>query len=226
MKTDYNSFTKTCIEELKILQAKFQEKYNLDSYEAWFYDQTTGLLTFSSGGEELNFKYFEVGSFSEKSNTWKWSWDNDHTLDEVKETTKLIKEFGQKSDFHKLTTGCFQSDEFEAWEFTAIAAKLTDGIGVYRPVDDEQLQFFLVVTEFVDNEAAKNIKDKHVQCDAHEAGRRAFVCKHLNHTDKVGFEEAFETTEGMELVEDDDLQAWCDECEIVRKKEGNGMINQ
>jgi hypothetical protein len=37
--------------------------------------------------------------------------------------------------------------------------------------------------------------------------------------DKVGFEESFETIENMELGEDDDFQAWCDECEIVRQQE-------
>jgi hypothetical protein len=217
---DYNSFAKKCVDDLKILQDKFQEEYDLDWYEKWFYNQATGLLTFSSSDVELNFKYFQVGSFSEKSKTWKWSWDNDHTLDNVKETTKQIKEFGKRSNFPKLTNGYFPSDEFEAWEFTAIAAKLTKGIGVYRPGKDEQLQIFLVITEFVDNETAQNIKDKYVKCGAHEYKRRAFVCQHLNHTKKVGFEESFETSEDMELMDEDDFQAWCDECEIVREKEG------
>jgi hypothetical protein len=76
---DYNSYAAKCVEELKVLQNKFQEAYNVDWYENWFYNQATGLLTFSTGDAELNFKYFEVGSFSQKSNTWKWSWDNDHT---------------------------------------------------------------------------------------------------------------------------------------------------
>ena len=138
----------------------------------------------------------------------------------MKETTKQIKEFGKRSNFPKLTNGYFPSDEFEAWEFTAIAAKLTKGIGVYRPGKDEQLQIFLVITEFVDNETAQNIKDKYVKCGAHEYKRRAFVCQHLNHTKKVGFEESFETSEDMELMDEDDFQAWCDECEIVREKEG------
>lgn len=218
--TDYNTFAEKCVDELKILQGKFQEDYDLDWYENWFYNQVTGLLTFSSTEVELHFKYFEVGSFSQKSNTWKWSWDNDHTLENVKEVTKLVKEFGQRASFPKLTAGCFASNDFEAWEFTAIAAKLTNGIGVYRPVNDEQLQIFLVITEFVDNETAQRIKDNYVQCGAHEYRRRAFVCRHLNDTTKVGFEEAFETYEDMELSEDDDFQAWCDDCEAVRQKEG------
>ncbi|MBB2145386.1 hypothetical protein GM921_07820 [Pedobacter sp. LMG 31464] len=217
---DYNSFAKKCVDDLKSLQDRFQEEYDLNWYENWFYNQATGLLTFSSNEVELNFKYFEVGSFSEKLNTWMWSWDNDDTLDNVKEKTKLIKRFGQRSNFSRLTNGCFQSDEFEAWEFTAIATKVTNGIGVYRPVNHEQLQIFLVITEFVDNEVAQNIKDKYVQCDIHEYKRIAFVCQHLNHTSKIGFEEAFETSEDMELMEEEDFQAWCNECEVVRLKEG------
>ncbi len=217
---DYDSFALTCVKDLKVLQDKFQNEYDVDWYDNWFYNQSTGLLTFSTGGHELNFKYFNVGSFSEKSNTWKWSWDNDATLDNVKEKANIVKEFGQRSNFLKLITSYFNSDEFEAWQFVAIAAKLTNGIGVYRPVDDRQLKMFLVATEFVDNETAKKIKDKYVDCEAHEYRRIASVCKHLNHKTKVGFEEAIETFEGMELLDNDDFQAWCNECEVVRQNEG------
>ena len=217
---DYNSFAKKCAEELKVLQDKFQNDYNLTWYENWFYSQHTGLLTFSTGDKELNFKYFNVGSFSERSKTWKWSWDNEFTLDSVKEATIQVKEFGQKSNFPKLINGQFNSDEIEAWEFAAIAARVANGIGVYRPVNDSRLQIFLVITEFVNNELAQNIKDRYFECRAHECQRRAFVCKHLNYTTKTGFHEAFDTSEGMELLDDDDFQAWCDECEVLRQKEG------
>jgi hypothetical protein len=217
---DYEKFSETCVGELKVLQDKFQTEYDIDWYDNWFYNQSTGLLTFSTGEAEINFKYFQVGSFSKTSNTWRWSWDNDHTLDNVKKTTKLIKKFGERSNFSKLINGCFASDEFEAWEFTAIAAKLTNGIGVYRPVGDDELQIFLVITEHVNNETAKKIKDKYIECSNHEYRRVAFVCKHLDFKNKVGFHEAFETFEDMELLEDDDFQAWCNECETVRQQEG------
>ena len=217
---DYDSFAETCVKELKVLQDKFQNEFDVDWYDNWFYNQSTGLLTFSTGEQELNFKYIDIGSFSENSKTWKWSWDNDTTLETIKQQVNIVREFGQKSNFGKLTTGYFDSDEFEAWEFVAIAAKLTKGIGVYRPVSDRQLKIFLVITELVDNETAKSIKDKYVECGSHDYRRRAFVCTHLNNVNKVGFEEAFDTFEDMELLEDDDFQAWCSECEIVRQKEG------
>jgi hypothetical protein len=216
---DYDNFAEKCVEDLKQLQDKFNKDYEISFYENWFYNQVTGLLTFSTGDKELNFKYFDIGSFSEKSKTWKWSWDNEDTLDNVKTKALLMKEFGQVNNIVKLTNGLFDCSEAEAWEFAAIAAKLGNGLGVYRPVNDNQLKMFLVVTEFIDYETAKSIKDKYVQCNIHEYRRRAFVCKHLNKKDKVGFEESFETSENMELGEDDDFQAWCDKCELIRQHE-------
>ena len=215
----YTDYSEKCVEDLKSLQENFNKKYNLDWYENWFYDQATGLLTFSTGEKELNFKYLEVGTYSKNTNTWKWSWDNTNTLPKVKEKVSLIKDFGQKFNHQKLTSGYFESTEEEAWEFTAIATKIVNGISSYRPVSDHLL-IFMVILEFVDNETAQDIKDKYVSCNAHESGRRAFVCKHLNKTAKVGFEESFETYEDMELLDDDDFQAWCDKCESVRQQEG------
>src|SRR5580698_5164427 len=114
---EYADFAEKCVEELKVVQDRFQRKFDLTWYENWFYDQTTGLLTFSTKDIELNFRYIDIGSFSEKSNTWKWSWDNSTTLASIKERTNLVKDFGQRSGFPKLTEGYFASDEIEAWEF-------------------------------------------------------------------------------------------------------------
>lgn len=217
MKLDYIEFAENCVNEIKSLQDELISDFSLGSYDNWYYDQATGLLTFSTKDEELNFKYFSVGTFSNNTNTWKWSWDNEHTLDNVKLKSLNVKEFGETNNYDKLTNGYFESNEEEAWEFTAISAKVTNSIGIYRAVD-EHLLIFLALTEVVDNETAQKLKDKFVSCSVHEKGRVAFVCKHLNKETKVGFEESFETFEDMELYEDDDFQAWCSECEIVRQK--------
>lgn len=220
MKTlDYNNYAEKYVQELKVLQDIFQKEYDLNSYTSWFYNQSTGLLTFSKEGKELNFEYMQVGSFSQNSGTWKWSWDNEETLANVKEKATLCKEFGEHSNFLKLTEGCFVSDEVEAWEFTAIALRLAKGIGVYRPLIDEQLQLFLVITAFVEQEVAQSMKDKYVECSKHKSNRIAFCCQHILTEKKVGFEELFETYEDMELDEEDDLWAWCDACELQRQKE-------
>lgn len=215
---DYDTFAPKCVEQLKAIQDKFYKEYSINDYTKWFYNQSTGLMTFSSEEREVNFRYFSVGSFSTKTNTWKWSWDNSSTMDNVKEQIESVKEFGIKYNYPKLAGGYFESNEVEAWEFAAIALKVAGGIGVYRPVD-ENLQLYFVVTEFIDNETAQVIKDKYIDCAKHDFNRIAFVCQHIIGKEKVGFEEAFETHEGMELGEDDDFQAWCNECETIRQQQ-------
>jgi len=45
---DFHDFAKIAIDELKVVQSNWFAKYDIDSYSNWFYDQSTGLLTFSS----------------------------------------------------------------------------------------------------------------------------------------------------------------------------------
>ena len=155
-KQTYSDFAKSCVDGLQVLQDTFKKNFDLDSYDNWFYNQSTALLTFSTGDREINFKYLAVGTFSKTSKTWKWSWANEHTLNSVKQDIHIVKEFGEERNYIKLTDGYFASDEVEALEFTAITTKLVDGIGVYRPVSDDLL-LFMVLLEYVDPIEAINI---------------------------------------------------------------------
>jgi hypothetical protein len=50
--------------------------------------------------------------------------------------------------------------------------------------------------------------------------RIAFICKHINKTTKTGFIEPRNFMPWDELEEDEDLQAYCFECEKVLEQEG------
>ena len=114
----YTDFLTECFEELEQQQERFIEEYDINSFPKWFYDQASGILTFSIENQELNFRYHEVGTFSKLSNTWKWSWDNEHTLKKVKERLEEVRLLGEHKGFKKLTTGLFESSEEEGWDFT------------------------------------------------------------------------------------------------------------
>jgi hypothetical protein len=60
---DYDVFATSCVEELKVLQETFLNGYDVNGYPNWFYNDSTRLLSFSTGDEQINFKYFSVGSF-------------------------------------------------------------------------------------------------------------------------------------------------------------------
>ena len=50
---DYKSFAEECVQDLMALQEDFHSEYNVNGYENWFYNQGTGLLTFSTGDDPM-----------------------------------------------------------------------------------------------------------------------------------------------------------------------------
>lgn len=77
--------------------------------------------------------------------------------------------------------------------------------------------------ECIDNdETAKEIKSKYIQCENPDYRRGVFVCKHLNFKNKVGFHEAFETFKNMKPWEDDDIRPSVTDVKLTDRKRGNG----
>lgn len=212
---DYTKFSNNMLKEFNAIQEHFRAHFKIDDYPHWIYDQTTELLTFSTDTEEINFKFIPIGTYSTKTETWMWAWSNTSSIEKSKNQLLKVREFGIEKGFEKLKEGYFESDKYQGWEAIAIANKILGGIGGYR-VESEHLEIYMLVMEQIENEAAHKIKEQIINCDRHGTNRMAFVCQHLNTEIKTGFEEAFPTFKGMELGEDDDLQAWCDLCEAER----------
>jgi hypothetical protein len=210
-------FKEKCVDELYNLQEEFKKMYDLDKHKEWYYDHRLGIFTFKFDEHAYYFEYVDVGSFSNNTNTWKWSWENGHTPDKVKCGMDRVPMFGKENDYDQLTTGLIEGDRQIGWEMTAIANRFIKGFGAYRAVSDH-LDIYFLFTNEVDEATYTKIKEKYVECGEHGSRRRAFICQHLNHNKKTGFEEAFPTYPDMDLEEDDDFQAWCSDCEKVRVK--------
>ena len=218
----YNEFSQEKLDNLMQIQDAFKEQFNIDGYENWFYDSESELLRlYNSDGDEIFFRYIPVGTYSREKETWMWSWFNKSSIEKSKEKVLVVKEFGTENQYEKLQQGTFPSDEFDGWELTSICLDFLNVIGAYKVISDH-LDFYMVLMgiEDVDSKNVQLLKQKTVECAQHGYSRPAFVCQHLDCKTVKGFEEAFETYKGMELDEDDDLQAWCDECEKVRAEYG------
>lgn len=129
----YDEFAQSEINRLVPIQDKFKEEFNIDSYANWFYDDESEILRlYNSEDDEVFFRYIPIGTYSLTKKTWMWSWFNNYLNETSKIRTLKIKQFGEENQFEKLTTGTFPSDEFDGWEFLAIAQKFLNGIGVYN----------------------------------------------------------------------------------------------
>ncbi|MCD2259494.1 DUF6882 domain-containing protein [Psychroserpens luteolus] len=221
---NYDEFSNIEFEKLCESQNVFKSEYDLDSYSYWFYDQESELLRlYNSDEDEVFFKYVPVGTYSLKSNTWMWSWENEHSIEKSKNETLQVKSFGEIHNYQKLTKGLIECDKDECWEFVAIAKKFIKSLGAYCTDSKDLLTYKLLTHEYseTDSTAVKKMKQRTVDCGNHGFKRPAFVCQHLNLKKANGFEESFTTYRGMELDEEDDFAAWCNECEKVRvEKDG------
>lgn len=218
---DYENFAHSEIQNLISIQNKFKEDFKIDSFKNWFYDSDTELLRlYNSDDDEIFFKYIPIGTYSLKSKTWMWSWFNESAIEKNKNETLKIREFGIENHFDKLSQGTFLSDEYDGWDFLAIGLKILGGIGVYK-VHSDNLEKYMLLVEIINSKNSKEVKkfkQKKVECKNHGLARPAFVCQHLDFERPKGFHEAFDTFEGMNLDEDEDFQAWCNECEEIRIK--------
>jgi hypothetical protein len=215
---NFEDYQDKCLEDVSSLQDEFMKLYDIDSYEHWFYDHGIGAFHFKSDdGRNVYFRYIDVGSFSTKADTWNWSWDNKSTPLHVSQPLEKVKIFGQTNNFAELTQGLFNGDEYTGWAMTAVSAKLLNAIGAYR-VPQEHLFIYFIFTNELTQEEYEALKDKYINCDSHVSGRIAYVCQHLNKDTFTGFHEAFDPDTITD--EDDGYQAWCDECEKERMKEG------
>lgn len=218
MSESFSQYRDKCVAEISYLQEEFIKLYDLNSYERWSFNEDFGVFHFESNdGRTLYFRYSLVGSFSEKTSTWKWSWDNDLIKGSERRRIDEVRLFGEHNEFTNLTKGLIEADEYTGWEMTSISATVLSAIGVYR-FTQEHITFYVVFTSELIKEQYDSLKEKAVTCESHGMSRAAFVCQHLNKDTYTGFHESFESNPLIEPA--DDYQAWCDDCEKMRLLEG------
>ena len=72
--------TKVC-KELQRNQILFRERFEIDTYVNWFYNQASEILRLYNFEKEIYFRYIPVGTFSKQADTWMWVWDNNDSLE-------------------------------------------------------------------------------------------------------------------------------------------------
>ena len=115
----FEEFTKECTKQISSLQDEFRKLYDLNSYERWHFDEDFGVFHFESDdGRQLYFKYSLVGSFSEKTSTWKWSWDNEYikTSDRsfFRGVVLFLCQFARKYNIERKMIFCESIDSYRA----------------------------------------------------------------------------------------------------------------
>jgi len=139
---EFASLLKKSREYLLGQQEMITKQYGLGDYERMDYEQDTGIMIFTvKGGRKVIMSFQVVGSISDRSNTWMWSWDNPYLLENVTEGMFKVKEYGEKNGLEKLVNPRWPGNDDDGWEMTAIATWVLKAKGAFSFLSDEMLVF-------------------------------------------------------------------------------------
>jgi len=141
----WDEFLADAMNYLKSQQQRLEKEFRLGHWERWFYDQKSGTITFSSAGEAGVIADMQVvGSTSNSSGTWLWSWDNPSILPDVKNKILEVRAYGAEHGFERLTDPKWLGDEYDGWEMTAVTAFILKADGGYRAPGDNGALFLVM----------------------------------------------------------------------------------
>jgi hypothetical protein len=120
------------MEELLSKQAAHTAGWGLGTMDRWDLDQEDGRLVFTSTELTATAPAQIIGTYGIESGTFLWAWDHPSVLPTLREHALRVREYGEQHGIAALTTRKLQCEEFEAWEFTALACHLCGAQGAYR----------------------------------------------------------------------------------------------
>jgi hypothetical protein len=133
---EFESFLENANEELRGKQQVLKEQYALGVHARWWFEQAIAKLQFFDEADNLSVEaeVVDIGSYSPKSNTWKWAWGNSSVLPELRKKAESLKELESITGFEIFgKEHAFEiPDEGMAWELAAVSVKHLGAIGCYR----------------------------------------------------------------------------------------------
>jgi hypothetical protein len=107
----------------------------------------TGLLTFTFDGGREVFCYAQaVGTLDTQLGEWLWAWANPSIPVDLRREVEAVKAHGEQHGFARLTQASWRATAEQAWQMTAVAAKLREHQGTYA-ITSGLLQRFLMFRE-------------------------------------------------------------------------------
>ncbi len=136
-------------EEAKVhhgdVQNMLMDIFHLQDHDAFHYDMADNLFVWKNDGEVVVEADLQVvGSFSYVSQTWLWSWGNEHFPEDSKWLLENVQQFGQDNGFDAMANAKWSGEEEDGWLMSAIVRYLLQGEFVYRVPSESGALFLLL----------------------------------------------------------------------------------
>ncbi len=102
---------------------------------SWDVDMEKGTITFLFPDKTVTASVQIIGTLYDGS--FMWGWEHPSVLVQLQHDALLAKEWGEKNNLEDYTNHVVKADEDKAWEFTAVANRLSKATGTYRGKTDD-----------------------------------------------------------------------------------------
>lgn len=137
-----------CLSKMKDKQEKMMEKYNFGNPDNKFvlYPERNKFFMFHQKTKKVFFEanFQIVGTYSEKSRTWRWGWSNRYVPYDLKNISNQIKKFGEANGVNIFSEPKIK-DENMGLIFTALGMDLATSHGYYIIPGTKVYPFIYVV---------------------------------------------------------------------------------
>jgi len=132
-KFDFNAYIDASMEGLKLVTDAHRSTWNLGQESNWSVDQEQGKIVFTfSDGTVAEAPVQIIGTFNSRDNTFMWGWDHPSVIPSLQVNARKVLDFAREKKIAELQTQKVECTEQGAWEFSAVAMRLSEANGAYR----------------------------------------------------------------------------------------------
>ncbi|HEY3360205.1 MAG TPA: hypothetical protein VGQ83_43540, partial [Polyangia bacterium] len=127
-------------------QADAQREFDLGAHERWGADYAAARFTLGAPEHPTIVADLQlVGTFSKKTNSWLWSWNNEAIEPHLSEEVARLRALGEVRGIALLAQAYQENvEEVDAWERASLACYLLGHQAVYRAPMDHRFLFMLL----------------------------------------------------------------------------------
>jgi len=130
---DIEAFIAGSVEGLKMTTDAHRGTWHLGEEKSWNVDQDNGQIVFSfANGTTASSPVQIIGTLNTKDSTFMWGWNHPSVVPALQANAFQVKAFGEEHGSKELTTQKITCSEMRAWEYTALAMRLSEASGAYR----------------------------------------------------------------------------------------------
>lgn len=107
--------------------------WHLGEEDNWNVDQEVGTLELDfADGTVATAPVQLIGTYNDEDGSFLWGWDHPSIEPELQKTAHLVKAFAEKHNFEELLDRKVTCSEERAWEYTALAMRISEANCAYR----------------------------------------------------------------------------------------------